>query len=312
MSKFIRRVGYLRFGRFLESWIEKGRFDKLNRNLKTAGMDISVRAYLGSALFSSILVGILSFFLTSGVLFLTLQTINPSISTETLPMTSILIGVVTSIICFILTYVPFLYWPQMRAADRKILIEAGLPSTASYLSAMSSSGVPPNRLFYSLAGEESVGKEISGEESVGKEISKESKRITRDIEIFGYDILKALRTASERSPSERFAKFLDGMSATITSGGDLTFFLSAEAKALMKVKEEETKEFIEQLGVLAEIFMILGVVAPLFFVVILAILSVIAPETTLGSGLMVGLTYVIMPILLTMMILMISTISREE
>jgi flagellar protein FlaJ len=167
---------------------------------------------------------------------------------------------------------------------------------------MSSSGVPPNRLFYSLA----------GEESVGKEISKESKRITRDIEIFGYDILKALRTASERSPSERFAKFLDGMSATITSGGDITFFLSAEAKALMKVKEEETKEFIEQLGVLAEIFMILGVVAPLFFVVILAILSVIAPEATLGSGLMVGLTYVIMPILLTMMILMISTISREE
>jgi flagellar protein FlaJ len=102
------------------------------------------------------------------------------------------------------------------------------------------------------------------------------------------------------------------MSATITSGGDITFFLSAEAKALMKVKEEETKEFIEQLGVLAEIFMILGVVAPLFFVVILAILSVIAPETTLSSGLMVGLTYLIMPILLTMMILMISTISREE
>jgi hypothetical protein len=142
VSKVIRRVGYLRFGRFLEPWIEKGRFNKLNRNLKTAGMDISVRAYLGSALFSSILVGILSLFIASGVLFLTLQTIDPSMSIETLTMTSILLGVVTSIICLILTYVPFLYWPQMRAADRKILIEAGLPSTASYLSAMSSSGVP--------------------------------------------------------------------------------------------------------------------------------------------------------------------------
>ncbi len=120
-----------------------------------------------------------------------------------------------------------------------------------------------------------------------------------------------MRTASERSPSERFSKFLDGMSATITSGGDITYYLSAESKALMKLKEEETKEFIEQLGVLAEIFMILGVVAPLFFVVIIAILAVISPETTVGAIAMVFLTYIMMPILLLMMILLISTISRE-
>jgi flagellar protein FlaJ len=243
VSKVIRRVGYLRFGKILEPWIEKGRFENLNRALKTAGMDISVRAYLGSALFSSILVGILSLFITSGGLLVVLPNTDPSITMEILIAISILIGLIAGVICGIITFAPFLYWPKMKAADRKILIETGLPSTASYLSAMSSSGVPPTRLFHSLA----------GEESVAREISKESKRITRDIEIFGYDILKAIRTASERSPSERFAKFLDGMSATITSGGDLTYFLAAEGKALMKMKEEETKEFIEQLGVLAEL-----------------------------------------------------------
>ncbi len=301
MSKVIRRVGYLRFGRFIEPWIEKGRFERLNTSLKKAGMDISVRAYLGSAIVSSILVGILSFFITFVLSFFFLQTINSTIATNSLVINSLLIGLISAITCTIITYVPFLYWPQMKAADRKILMESGLTSTASYLSAMSSSGVPPDRLFYSLA----------GEESVAPEISKESKRITRDIEIFGYDILKALRTASERSPSERFSKFLDGMSATITSGGDLTFYLTAETKALMKLKEEETKEFIEQLGVLAEIFMIIGVVAPLFFVVILAILAVISPETSIGSVFMLTLTYFIMPILLTIMILLISTVSRE-
>ncbi|MFW9905386.1 MAG: type II secretion system F family protein [Candidatus Thorarchaeota archaeon] len=301
MSKVIRRVGYLRFGRFLESWIEKGRFERLNTSLKKAGMDISVRAYLGSAIFSSLLLGILSFFIVTATSVLLLQTSNPTADIQSQLFSSILLGVVFGVIISILVYIPFLYWPQMKATDRKILIEAGLPSTASYLSAMSSSGVPPNRLFYSLA----------GEASVAPEISKESKRITRDIEIFGYDILKALRTASERSPSERFSKFLDGMSATVTSGGDLTFYLSAEARALMKMKEEETKEFIEQLGVLSEIFMILGVVAPLFFVVIIAILAVISPEIMLLTIIMLMLTYVIMPILLIVMILLISTISRE-
>lgn len=301
MSKVIRRVGYLRFGRFLEPWIEKGRFERLNTSLKRAGMDISVRAYLGSAIFSSFIVGVISFLVTALFTALVLQNTDPAISTESLIIVPLLIGVFSGILCGIITYIPFLYWPRMKAADRKILMEAGLTSTASYLSAMSSSGVPPDRLFYSLA----------GEESVAPEISKESKRITRDIEIFGYDILRAIRTASERSPSERFSKFLDGMSATITSGGDLTFYLAAETKALMKLKEEETKEFIEQLGVLAEIFMIIGVVAPLFFVVILAILAVISPEAGIGSVFMLMLTYFIMPILLSIMILLISTVSRD-
>lgn len=301
MSKTIRRVGYLRFGKIFENSILKGRFDTLNTSLKKAGMDISIRAYLGSAVFTSVLVGILSFISSFIVLLIILPASDPNISlVDSLPV-SLLIGIVLGILFGIFTYIPFLYWPKMKAADRKILIEAGLTSTASYLSAMSSSGVPPDRLFYSLA----------GEESVAPEVSKESKRITRDIEIFGYDILKAIRYASERSPSERFSKFLDGMSATITSGGDLTFYLSAETKALMKLKEEETKEFIEQLGVLAEIFMILGVVAPLFFVVILAILAVISPDAGIGSGFLVVLTYFIMPILLTVMILLISTVSRE-
>jgi len=301
VSKTIRRVGYLRFGKLLENSIRKGRFDSLNISLKKAGMDISVRAYLGSAIFSSILIGIFSFVITFALIFFLLQVDDPTASISNFLPTSLLLGVVLGISLGILTYLPFLYWPRMKAADRKILIEAGLTSTASYLSAMSSSGVPPDRLFYSLA----------GEESVAPEISKESKRITRDIEIFGYDILKAIRYASERSPSERFSKFLDGMSATITSGGDLTFYLSSETKALMKLKEEETKEFIEQLGVLAEIFMILGVVAPLFFVVILAILAVISPDAGIGSGFLVMLTYFLMPILLSVMILLISTVSRE-
>ena len=301
MSKYIRRVGYLRFGRYLESWIERGKFERLNRSLKKAGMDISVRAYLGSAILSSILVGFLVLIFGTGLTFIFFQSFTPQPNADGQLIISFTIGILLGIFLGALTYIPFMYWPQMKATDRKILIEAGLPSTASYLSAMSSSGVPPDRLFYSLA----------GEESVAREISKESKRITRDIEIFGYDILKALKTASERSPSERFSKFLDGMSATVTSGGDLTFFLSAESKALMKLKEEETKEFIEQLGVLSEIFMIIGVVSPLFFVVIIAILAVITKDAAVGGIIMVLLTYFLMPILLIVMLLLIATISRE-
>ena len=59
------------------------------------------------------------------------------------------------------------------------------------------------------------------------------------------------------------------------------------------------------------VIMILGVVAPLFFVVILAILAVISPDAGIGSGFLVLLTYFLMPILLTVMILLVNTVSRE-
>lgn len=302
MSKVVRRIGYLRFGRLIEPWIESGKFDGLGLSLKKAGMDISLRAYLGMMLFTSFLTFIGGSILITGLSYLLLNILEVGQDVSQLLVLSLFIGIFGSILCVLIEILLFFQTPKARAADRKILMEAGLASTASYLSAMSSSGVPPDRLFYSLA----------AEETVAVEIARESKRITRDIEIFGYDILKALKVSAERSPSERFGKFLDGMSATITSGGDLTFYLASESKALMKLKEEETKEFIEQLGVFAEIFMILGVVTPLFLIVIIAILSVIAKgAVTVGQMFIVGLTYFLMPFLMITMLLLLSTISRE-
>ena len=107
MSKVIRRVGYLRFGRFLEPWIEKGRFERLNTSLKRAGMDISVRAYLGSAIFSSFIVGVISFLVTALFTALVLQNTDPAISTESLIIVPLLIGVFSGILCGIITYIPF-------------------------------------------------------------------------------------------------------------------------------------------------------------------------------------------------------------
>ena len=79
------------------------------------------------------------------------------------------------------------------------------------MSAMTSSGVPPAPIFESL----------SKEKNISKVVAEEATRINRDIEILGLDVLKALEQAAYRSPSERWANFLEGIIATVTSGGDL-------------------------------------------------------------------------------------------
>ncbi|MFQ5976305.1 MAG: hypothetical protein ACE5J5_08330, partial [Candidatus Hydrothermarchaeales archaeon] len=80
----------------------------------------------------------------------------------------------------------------------------------------------------------------------------------------------------------------------------------------MKYKEDETRAFIDQLGVMAEIFMVLGVVTPLFFVIMIAILSVTGGGSgTQGRTLLLFLTYLLMPMAMAGMVLMIGTAERE-
>ena len=66
----------------------------------------------------------------------------------------------------------------------------------------------------------------------------------------------------------------------------------------MKYKQEKTKEYIENLGVIAEIFMVLGVVTPLFFVVMIAIISIISSAGQVSVVLLFAITYLIIPVLM--------------
>ncbi len=289
IAKAFRRISYLRFGKWMEPYLD--RFNWIGLELKKGGVEISLRMYLGMAFLTTIL----SF---CGGLLLGLSSF---IITEDMTL-AILTGAICGFSGAVISILGFQYYPHSKANERKKQLESALPTTASYMSAMASAGVSPDKIIASLAKEE-----------ISKAMTDEAKRVTRDIEALGFDILKALKTSSLRSPSIRYSGFIEGIMATITSGGDLTYYLSEETKSLMRFKEEETKEFIEQLGVAAELFMILGVVAPLFFIVMLAIISVIGSgDQTSNAFLFYMLTYFLVPIAMVSMIFMVGGMETEE
>ena len=59
--KTTKRIGYLRFGKYTESWLEKDtalgiiNITKLKKDIKQAGWELSLRGYLGISLFGSML-----------------------------------------------------------------------------------------------------------------------------------------------------------------------------------------------------------------------------------------------------------------
>ncbi|MHA1167363.1 MAG: type II secretion system F family protein [Candidatus Hodarchaeales archaeon] len=296
MSKAFKRISYINFGRIFESRISEGKMDDFDRILKQSGYEGSIRLYLGMMVFGYILTAI-------GIFILSLVSILILIPDSEMALFLVILAVPGSLIISLIVPLYGYYYPRYKISERQRRIDSALPTVASYMSAMASSGVPPAEIFASME-----------EEEISPDFNIEVSRINRDIHILGLDILQAMRQAAKRAPSEKLAGFFEGISATITSGGDLQFYLATETKTLMKMKEEESKAIIEQLGVLSEIFMVLGVVAPLFFIIMVAIMSVLGlgGSSEMSLAILVGLIYVLVPVMMMVMLILVSTLETTD
>ncbi|NHK32969.1 MAG: hypothetical protein FK730_16600 [Asgard group archaeon] len=284
MSKSYRRVAYIRIGKIIERWLP--RFSELGKTLRKAGMEVSLRMYLSTAILTTFISLFLGFPIALVVFYLVIGAF-----TGTVWLGSVLIGILVPIVVI----VGFLVYPRYVVNNRKSALESSLPTASSFLAAMASAGVAPDKAFLALANE-----------NIRLEISKEAEKITRNIEILGYDLLTALEYAAENSPSKVYSAFLEGLVSVVTSGGDLTSYLTNETKTLMRDKIREEKEFIEGLGVVAELFLVVGVVAPIFFVIMLAVLAIMSTDSgNTGTVLMSLLTYVLIPIGMSVIIVLV-------
>jgi len=165
----------------------------------------------------------------------------------------------------IMTYFISGAMPSSRAKSRESDIDKKLNSAMSFISAMASANVNIDVIF----------KELSRQEIYG-EVREEAEWITRDTELLGLDILTAIKEAADRTPSQKFRDFLQGVITTSTSGGQLKPYFLVKAEQYEKENKLEMRSRMETLGMLAESFVTVGVAFPLFLVIIMAIMSVVS------------------------------------
>jgi flagellar protein FlaJ len=176
-------------------------------------------------------------------------------------------GVGAGLFAFALSIFGFYAYPIYRADALKRNLEDELPFTTGYMAILSSAGVSPEKIFFSLA-----------DLSVPLAVSSEAKNIVRDVGLFGSDIISALGEASKRTPSERFREMIEGLISTIHSGGNLAAYLREKSKEYMKLKRISLKKYSDTLSMLSEVYVALLLTGPLFLVVMLAVMAM------LGSG----------------------------
>ena len=104
--------------------------------------------------------------------------------------------------------------PGFAVGQRTHDMDRKLPFAASYVAAMAAANATPSVIFKSLA----------RNEAIYGEISKDAAWIYHSIEFMGRDLVTTLKEGVDRSPSERFAEFLQGIVGTLTSGGNLKLY----------------------------------------------------------------------------------------
>jgi len=243
----------------------------------------------------SILVGVLSFIIS----LLLLQYFEVEIfHTLFLP---IIIGILLGIISIGLN----LIYPILAATSKRGKIDSNLTAIANFMSVLAASGMPPGSIIRSLA---RVGDEFH--------VGEEARLIIRDIELMGLDIRTALKNASNRSPSKRFASLLDGIIATTYVGGDLSSYLREQSEKYKNMKMLAMKNFLDNLGIIAEIYATFLVAAPIMLIVMLSVMSFIGGNILIGylepRFLLDLLTYVIMPVGVSILILAVEVIAPPK
>lgn len=174
-----------------------------------------------------------------------------------------------ALLAFGFTRYLILSYPIYLSNVRRGRIDASLPHTVNMMLGMAKGGVPLISIFRFI----SENREIFGE------ISKEFEKIVLLVEVFGHDIISAMRQVADTTPSEKLKTFLENFINVYEGGGDIVEYLRAKSDQYLTERETYYTLFFETLQVFAEIYLALFIVSPLFFLTVLVVFQLMGGTT---------------------------------
>lgn len=265
------------------------RFYDLGKSLLKARIKIALEVYVSFIFLATSLAFIISFLTSFIIIYLIIN--YPLIIT-------LIITIPLSILISALTFITIYSYPSLKAGVLATRIEDDLPYAVIHMSVMATAGATPEAIIRSVA-------------SVPKDsVAEFMKDVVRDLDLLGMDLITALEKAKERAPTKTLEDFLSEMIVIIRTGGNIENFLTSYSRTLLDTKALEVKELSETLSTLAEVFIILMVVLPLLLIIMFSLMSLIGAVIA-GldiKTLMSLITYVIVPILGIVFLIILDTI----
>jgi archaeal flagellar protein FlaJ len=152
----------------------------------------------------------------------------------------------------------FPFYLQSKISNKKMDIERQLPYALAFMSILASSGATPLDIIRRLA-----------REDYGH-ISNEFKKVLFRVDILGEDVVTAMHSLINHTPSELFRDLCIDMTNIIYSGGGLKEYLETKSKELMNIRRQTYREFVDSLSIFGE-----GYLGGVVMLIIFAVLGIV-------------------------------------
>ncbi|MWV39372.1 type II secretion system F family protein [Natrialba sp. INN-245] len=161
------------------------------------------------------------------------------------------------------------WYPSYVADARAQRIETALPTTVSFIYALSRSGMSFPTVVRIVARHQETYGEAAAEFDVA----------VRHMDTFGTDVVTALQTMGRRSPSTQFSEFTENLVSVMQSGHNLSEFLERQYHDFQDEAEAQQESTLETLSTLAEAYVTVLVAGPLFLITILVVIGIAVGDT---------------------------------
>lgn len=266
--------------------------EDLKRSIKAAHLKTTSRNYLYFILLCTFLSTTVLVMVLSTLYLLDIQvSIIPVLSSDiALPLISVIIIAVL----FLMMYI----YPGLVAQGRKTAIEIDLPYAITYMQAMSQTVTLYNNFRNIYLNDDLYG-----------EVSKELGMIVRDVEIFGDDLLTAMRNLQLYTPSESMRDLLNDLATVFQSGGSLSSFFASRSAHYRERAKQEMENTLKTMEIMAEVYVTAFVAGPIAFMIMM-VAENLSGQSSIGE--LLPLMYIFLPIGAIVMVVILQLIMPPD
>jgi archaeal flagellar protein FlaJ len=175
--------------------------------------------------------------------------------------------------------VAFYFYPSSEANSMQKKVSQELPFATIHMAAIAGSNIEPTKIFKIIA----TSKEYSN-------IGKEMRKIVNQTEVYGYDLVTALKNVAKRTSNRKLSELLGGLATNISTGGELKSYLEKKADNFLLDYKLERRKYSELAGTFMDIYISILIAAPL----VLMMMFIIMGTMNLGfQGLSTGFLMII-------------------
>ncbi|HKL23201.1 MAG TPA: type II secretion system F family protein [Candidatus Nanoarchaeia archaeon] len=258
------KISSLLFSNISRKLLGKDSFKSMENQLIKANLDFTPVGYVSVILMTTLLSGIVAAFLFLFFLFFNFGAMIPIITraTESVDVRFFKVFWILFVVP-IGTFFTMYVYPSLEKKAAEFNIDTELPFATIHMSAISGSMINPIKIFEII---------ISTKEYPALE--KEFKKMINEINLYGYDLVSAMKNTSKNSPSKKLSELLNGLVTTINSGGDLPKFFEKRAETLLFNHRLEQQKAAKAAETFMDIYISLVIAAPMILMLLMMIMKI--------------------------------------